>query len=116
MLNSQGNAFVLAEENSNIEQRTTTEPSLEQLLSEIIVSNKLKSSPSEKELEERLDALMQSHPIKKILETSIELAEEQNIERKEAIIAILDSIKKLEKVWEQILLREGLENLTKPYR
>lgn len=112
MLDDRNSACVLKESIDH----TISEPSLEQLLSEAIVSSQLKTSAQEKDLEERLDVLMQSPPVKKILKISLELAEEQNIEKKEAVKAILSSIQKLEEVWKQILLKEGVESLTTPHQ
>ena len=60
---------------------------------------------------------MQSPSVRKILKASLELSEEQGIDKKEAMNSILCSMQELKKVWNQILLKEGVESLiSKQYR
>lgn len=80
-----------------------------QLINTAII--KSKENRLESNYEDRLTEICKRPAMRAISEAITFLSEEQNISRDQAAINIVESVKELEKVWEDYVLMEGINNL-----
>lgn len=80
-----------------------------QLINTAII--KSKENRLESSYEDRLGEVC-SRPAMKALSTAIsELSDEQSISRDQAAVLLIDTVKELEKIWDDYVMMEGISNL-----
>ncbi len=100
------------DENSN-----TLDP---RVLSSVLISLKLaqtqeEASPTREDPHERLLELMHSSPIKALLDTATLYAQRQGLPPHEALQQILAGLQEIDKLWNTVLMKEGLARLSSQY-
>lgn len=80
-----------------------------QLINTAII--KSKESRLESSYEERLGEICKKPAMKAISLAITELAEDQKISRDQAAIQLVETVKELEKIWEDYVMMEGINNL-----
>jgi hypothetical protein len=80
-----------------------------QLINTAII--KSKENSLESSYEDRLGEVC-SRPSIKALSTAIsELSDEQNISRDQAAVQLIETVKELERIWDDYVMMEGISNL-----
>jgi hypothetical protein len=80
-----------------------------QLINTAII--KSKENALESSYEDRLGEVC-SRPSMKALSTAIsELSDEQNISRDQAAVQLIETVRELEKIWDDYVMMEGISNL-----
>ena len=80
-----------------------------QLINTAII--KSKENSLESSYEDRLGEVC-SVPAMKALSTAIsELSDEQNISRDQAAVQLIETVKELERIWDDYVMMEGISNL-----
>jgi len=88
------------------------------VLSSVLVSVKLaqfEAAPAEGDPQARLLELMHSPEMRALLDSSQLLAERQGIEAHEGLTQIVTTLQEIDKLWSQVLLKEGLAHLNSSY-
>jgi hypothetical protein len=63
----------------------------------------------------RLLELMHSSPVKALLDTAALFAQRQSLAPHEALQQILGSLQEIDKLWNMVLMKEGLARLSSQY-
>ena len=90
------------------------------VLSSVLISLKLaqtqeESSPRSEDPHSRLLELMHSSPVRAILDSAAIFAQHQGIPPNEALQQILGSLQEIDRLWNSVLMREGLARLSSQY-
>jgi hypothetical protein len=90
------------------------------VLSSVLISLKLAQSQEEPALcredpHSRLLELMHSSPVKALLDTAALFAQRQGLAPHEALQQILSSLQEIDKLWNTVLMKEGLARLSSQY-
>ena len=99
----------------NISSKGKSESSEEvsaRAFSSALVSSKIDSLSSE-ELEQRVSNLMESPAIQQVLRAARDFADDQGITEKAAAEQILESVKELSHLWDKVLIKQGLSQISK---
>jgi hypothetical protein len=109
---------VMAVEANDDSEEATLDP---RVLSSVLISLKLAqtqddASPSRGEdPHTRLLELMHSTPVKALLDTATLFAQRQGVAPHEALQQILGSLQEIDKLWNMVLMKEGLARLSSQY-
>jgi hypothetical protein len=91
------------------------------VLSSVLISLKLAQSQEEQspsrgeDPHSRLLELMHSTPVKALLDTATLFAQRQGMAPHEALQQILGSLQEIDKLWNMVLMKEGLARLSSQY-
>jgi hypothetical protein len=89
------------------------------VLSSVIISLKLaqqeEQSPRSEDPHSRLLELMHSPPLKALLDSAALFAQSQGLAPHEALQQILGSLQEIDKLWNTVLMKEGLARLSSQY-
>jgi len=90
------------------------------VLSSVLISLKLaqtqeEQAPSREDPHSRLLELMHSSPVKALLDTAALFAQRQGLAPHEALQQILASLQEIDKLWNTVLMKEGLARLSSQY-
>ncbi len=90
------------------------------VLSSVLVSVKLAQFQDEggnhsKDSHARLLELMHSSPMRALLDAAVLFAERQGLEPHEALQQMVMNLQEIDKLWNQVLLKEGLAHLSSQY-
>lgn len=90
------------------------------VLSSVLISLKVSqtqedSSPRVDDAQGRLLELMHSHPVRALLDTAVVYAQRQGIPPHEALQQILGSLQEIDRLWNTVLIKEGLARLSSQY-
>ena len=90
------------------------------VLSSVLISLKLAQSqeeqaPSREDPHSRLLELMHSSPVKALLDTAALFAQREGIAPHEALQQVLASLQEIDKLWNMVLMKEGLARLSSQY-
>jgi len=104
--------------NDEIDQHATLDP---RVLSSVLISLKLaqsqedNSAGNDEDPHTRLLELMHSAPVKSLLDTATLFAQRQGIAPHEALQQILTNLQEIDKLWNVVLMKEGLARLSSQY-
>lgn len=105
-----------AEADSESESSETLDP---RVLSSVLISLKLSQTqdepPSVDDPHSRLLELMHSGPVKALLDTAALFARRQGIPPHEALQQIVSQMQEIDKLWNLVLMKEGLSRLSSQY-
>lgn len=87
------------------------------ILSSVILSLKMagETPVSAKDAHERLLEIMHSRPVKAILTAASLMSQEQSISAADCLQQIVVSFQEMNRLWDQVLLKEGLARLSSQY-
>ncbi len=92
------------------------------VLSSVMISLKLTQSQEEampatvnEDPHSRLLELMHSDPVKALLDTAAVFAQRQGVAPHEALRSILGNLQEIDKLWNTVLMKEGLARLSSQY-
>src|SRR4051812_16231143 len=90
------------------------------VLSSVLISLKLSqqeegSAPSREDPHSRLLELMHSSPVKALLDTAALFAQREGLAPHEALQQILGALQEIDKLWNTVLMKEGLARLSSQY-
>ena len=88
---------------------TNTEKDSIQLINTAII--KSKENRLESSYEDRLSKVCQKPAVNALSVAISSLAEEEKISRDQAAIQIIETVRELEKIWEDYVIMEGISNL-----
>jgi hypothetical protein len=107
---------VMAVDAEEEENNETLDP---RVLSSVLISLKLaqqeEQNPSREDPHSRLLELMHSSPVKALLDTAALFAQRQGLAPHEALQQILASLQEIDKLWNTVLMKEGLARLSSQY-
>ena len=108
---------VMTEEADAEDSSETLDP---RVLSSVLISLKLAQSqdepiPNRVDPHSRLLELMHSSPVKAFLDTAALFAQRQGLGPHEALQQILSSLQEIDKLWNIVLMKEGLARLSSQY-
>ncbi len=105
-----------AEADTDPDNSETLDP---RVLSSVLISLKLSQSQDEAQTVEdphsRLLELMHSAPVKALLDTAALYARRQGIPPHEALQQIISQMQEIDKLWNLVLMKEGLSRLSSQY-
>lgn len=103
-----------------VEEKESSEETLDpRMLSSVLIS--LKMSQTEEppapveDPHTRLLELMHSNPVKALLDTAALFAQRQGLPPHEALQQILGSLQEIDRLWNSVLMKEGLARLSSQY-
>lgn len=104
-------------ESEKNENESTLDP---RVLSSVLISLKLTQSHEEaappcEDPHSRLLELMHSDPVKALLDTAALFAQRQGLAPHEALRTILGNLQEIDKLWNTVLMKEGLARLSSQY-
>lgn len=105
-------------EASEEEQASSSDSLDPRVLSSVLVSVKLaqfEAQPPEGDPQERLLDLMHSPEMRALLDSAQLLAERQGMPAHEGLTQIVTTLQEIDKLWSQVLLKEGLAQLNSSY-
>lgn len=109
-------AVAADEEADREDSNETLDP---RVLSSVLISLKLaqqeEQAPSREDPHSRLLELMHSSPVKALLDTAALFAQRQGMAPHEALQQILGSLQEIDKLWNTVLMKEGLARLSSQY-
>ena len=90
------------------------------VLSSVLISLKLAQAQEEQNAgredpHSRLLELMHSGPVKALLDTAALFAQRQGLAPHEALQQILESLQEIDKLWNMVLMKEGLARLSSQF-
>lgn len=91
------------------------------VLSSVLISLKLSQTQEEQQPvpvddpHSRLLELMHSHPVKALLDTATLFARRQGLPPHEALRQIVSHMQEIDKLWNLVLMKEGLSRLSSQY-
>ncbi len=108
---------VAPEEDAEKESNETLDP---RVLSSVLISLKLAQTQEDpaargSDPHARLLELMHSSPVKALLDTAALFAQRQGMAPHEALQQILGSLQEIDKLWNMVLMKEGLARLSSQY-
>jgi hypothetical protein len=108
---------VMAAVEAEDENSETLDP---RVLSSVLISLKLSQSQEEPSAQredphDRLLELMHSSPVKALLDTAALFAQRQGLPPHEALQQIMRSLQEIDKLWNTVLMKEGLARLSSQY-
>lgn len=105
-----------AEAKAEEENSDTLDP---RVLSSVLISLKLSQTQEEVPVVDdphsRLLELMHSHPVKALLDTAALYAQRQGLPPHEALQQIVSHMQEIDKLWNLVLMKEGLSRLSSQY-
>gem|GEM_PF-5198958 len=105
-----------AEADSESESSETLDP---RVLSSVLISLKLSQTQDENppvdDPHSRLLELMHSGPVKALLDTAALFARRQGIPPHEALQQIVSQMQEIDRLWNLVLMKEGLSRLSSQY-
>jgi hypothetical protein len=100
-------------------EQTANQDSLDpRALSSVLISVKMIQSqeePSYKDPHERLLELMHATPVRALLDSASILAGRQGIPAHEALKQVILHLQEIDKLWNQVLIKEGLARLSSQF-
>lgn len=106
----------MADADSTEDNSDTLDP---RVLSSVLISLKLsqtqEDSPPVDDPHSRLLELMHSHPVKALLDTAALYARRQGLPPHEALQQIVSHMQEIDKLWNLVLMKEGLSRLSSQY-
>lgn len=102
-------------EEENLDSQESLDP---RVLSSVLVSVKLaqiQEEPSTKDPHTRLLELMHSPPIRALLDAAVLFGKREAIPPAEGLQQMVLSLQEIDKLWNQVLLKEGLAHLSSQY-
>jgi hypothetical protein len=108
---------VAAEEDAEREEsHETLDP---RVLSSVLISLKLSQqdepAPNPEDPHSQLLELMHSSPVRALLDTAALFAQRQGLAPHEALQQILGTLQEIDKLWNTVLMKEGLARLSSQY-
>lgn len=107
---------VAADEDAERESNENLDP---RVLSSVLISLKLaqqeEQAPKGEDPHSRLLELMHSSPVRALLDTAALFAQRQGLAPHEALQQILASLQEIDKLWNTVLMKEGLARLSSQY-
>lgn len=80
-----------------------------QLINTAIIKSKEKKI--DRSYEERLSKTCTTPALKAIIQATIELSESENISRDQAAIDVVETVRELDKIWNDYVMMEGISSL-----